>query len=247
MQLSFEHSKNIRAALYTFLICMGLVCLSFLLQWQQSAPVITPPAPEYMEVNLGNGEMGEGTVAPLSTEAPAPAVGETKIATASVKQKSIKIPSTANTENDEAITQKIQPKAVLGKYAGGNGGGGNNQDSYNQIKDQGIAGGKGDQGVANGSIKGNVYTGKGGPFVTKGDRQITKVYSFNGDVEPATIYADIEVSANGIGRFIQISKGSSSNDAKYKKAIIEYLTKIGFNSSDHVSMVTVKFKFDVNQ
>jgi hypothetical protein len=38
--------------------------------------------------------------------------------------------------------------------------------------------------------------------------------------------------------------GSSYNDSKYKRAIVEYLTKISFNSSDHVSNVTVKFKFE---
>ena len=138
-----------------------------------------------------------------------------------------------------------KPKALMGKYAGGNGKGGNNQDSYNNVKDQGIAGGQGDQGVANGSINGKVYAGAAGPFVTKGDRHVTKVYSFNGDVEAATIYAEIEVSPTGSGRFIQIVKGSSSNDIKYKKAITEYLTKISFNTADHSSFVTVKFKFEV--
>jgi len=132
----------------------------------------------------------------------------------------------------------------MGKYAGGNGKGGNNQDSYNEVKDQGIDGGKGDQGVANGSIDGKSYSGEGGPFVTKGDRRITKAYLFNGDVEPATIYAEIEVNPSGIGRFVQIVKGSSSNDSKYKKAIVQYLTKISFNTSDHSSNVTVKFKFE---
>ena len=53
------------------------------------------------------------------------------------------------------------------------------------------------------------------------------------------------MSPTGTGRFIQIVKGSSSNDAKYKRAITEYLTKIGFNPSDHSSLVTVKFKFEV--
>jgi hypothetical protein len=121
----------------------------------------------------------------------------------------------------------------------------NNQDSYNGINNQGIAGGKGDQSVANGKLAGKSYTGKGGPFVTKGDRKIVKVYSFNGDVEAATIYAEIEVSPSGAGKFIQIAKGSSSNDAKIKSAIREYLNKISFNVADHSSVVTVKFKFEV--
>jgi hypothetical protein len=185
-------------------------------------------------------------------------VGASKSVKATAINKAVKINASGNDPNDEAIRSSKaktniknlplppapKPKALMGKYAGGNGKGGNNQDSYNNVKDQGIAGGKGDQGEANGSIDGKNYEGKGGPFVTKGDRRVTKAYSFNGDVEPAIIYAEIEVNQTGMGRFIQIVKGSSSNDAKYKRAIVEYLTKISFNSADHISNVTVKFKFE---
>ena len=259
MQLSFEQSKNLKASIYTIIICVALASLFILVQWQQTAATITPPEPQFMEVNLGNSETGEGTIPPLSKDAPAPEVGANKFSKASANNQSIKVNNGVSDEYDESIASKnnknikasplpsnVKPKAVMGKYAGGNGKGGNNQDSYNNIKDQGIAGGKGDQGVANGSINGNTYTGTGGPFVTKGDRKITKAYSFNGDVEPAIIYAEIEVSPNGQGRFIQIVRGSSSNDSKYKRAITEYLTKINFNTSDHSSTVTVKFKFEVN-
>ena len=259
MELSFEQQKNIKAGLYTTLICVVLLLLFIFLQWQQAAPTIVPPEPTYMEVNLGNSTTGAGDLAPLSKEAPAPEVGTSKKVSATAINKAIKLSSNSNDPNDEAIKSSnaktsiknnplppaVKPKALMGKYAGGNGKGGNNQDSYNDIKDQGIAGGKGDQGVANGSINGKTYSGAGGPFVTKGDRKVTKVYSFNGDVEPATIYAEIEVNPSGTGRFVQIVKGSSSNDAKYKKAIIEYLTKISFNPADHSSFVTVKFKFEV--
>lgn len=259
MQLNFEQQKNIKASIYTALICAALVLLFVVLQWQQAPPTIIPPEPTYMEVNLGNSETGAGDIAPMSKEAPAPAVGASKQVKATVAKNNIKVNATSNDPNDEAIktanaktnikTAPLppapKPKALMGKYAGGNGKGGNNQDSYNEVKDQGIAGGKGDQGVANGSINGKSYTGAGGPFVTKGDRKITKIYSFNGDVEPATIYAEIEVNTAGVGRFVQIAKGSSSNDPKYKRAIIEYLTKISFNAADHSSFVTVKFKFEV--
>jgi hypothetical protein len=259
MPLSFEQEKNIKAGVYTFLICIALSLLFVVMHWQKTTPTILPPEAAYMEVNLGNSPTGEGDVAPKSKEAPAPEVGASKSVKASAINKSVKINANSNDPNDEAIKSEKaktnvknlplppapKPKALMGKYAGGNGKGGNNQDSYNQVKDQGIAGGKGDQGVANGSIDGKNYTGSGGPFVTKGDRRVTKAYTFNGDVEAATIYAEIEVSPSGQGRFVQIAKGSSSNDAKYKKAIIEYLTKISFNSADHPSMVTVKFKFEV--
>lgn len=259
MPLSFEQEKNIKAGVYTFLICIALSLLFVVMHWQKTTPTILPPEAAYMEVNLGNSPTGEGDVAPKSKEAPAPEVGASKSVKASAINKSVKINANSNDPNDEAIKSEKaktniknvplppapKPKALMGKYAGGNGKGGNNQDSYNQVKDQGIAGGKGDQGVANGSIDGKNYTGSGGPFVTKGDRHVTKAYTFNGDVEAATIYAEIEVSPSGQGRFVQIAKGSSSNDAKYKKAIVEYLTKISFNSADHPSMVTVKFKFEV--
>jgi hypothetical protein len=212
-----------------------------------------------MEVNLGNSNTGAGEIPPKSKAAPAPEQGATSRSNKVASSNASKINTVSNDPNDEAIRSgkvktnaknnpvpiPAKPKALMGKYAGGNGTGGNNQDSYNAVKDQGIAGGKGDQGVENGSINGKAYTGSGGPFVTKGDRRVTKTYSFNGDVPPATIYAEIEVNPNGVGRFIQISRGSSSNDSKYKRAIVEYLTKINFNSADHSSIVTVKFKFDI--
>jgi hypothetical protein len=162
------------------------------------------------------------------------------------KSYTLKIYTSSDDPTDELVkTSKEKIKGVMGKYQGGNGKGGNNQDSYNVVKDQGIAGGKGDTGLAKGKIDGKSYTGKRGLFVTMGDRKIVKVYSFNEDVEAATIYAEIEVSPSGVGKFIQIVKGSSSNDAKYKSAIKEYLKKISFNVSDHSSVVTVKFKFEV--
>jgi hypothetical protein len=259
MQLSFEQEKNIKAAVYTGLICFGLSLIFFVFKFQEPAPTVVPPLPEYMEVNLGNSNTGAGAIPPKSKAAPAPEQGSTRRSAKVAASNSAKVNTVSNDPNDEAIRSgKVKtnaknnpvpipskPKALMGKYAGGNGAGGNNQDSYNAVKDQGIAGGKGDQGVANGSIDGKAYTGSGGPFVTKGDRRVTKTYSFNGDVPPATIYAEIEVNPNGVGRFIQISRGSSSNDSKYKRAIVEYLTKINFNSADHSSIVTVKFKFDL--
>ncbi len=259
MQLSFEQEKNIKAGVYTGLICLSLSMIFFVSKFQEPAPKVVPPLPEYMEVNLGNSNTGAGEIAPKSKAAPAPEQGATVKSTKVASSAASKINTTSNDATDEAIRSgkvkntlknnpvpiPAKPKALMGKYAGGNGAGGNNQDSYNNVKDQGIAGGKGDQGVENGSINGKAYTGSGGPFVTKGDRRVTKTYSFNGDVPPATIYAEIEVNPNGVGRFIQISRGSSSNDSKYKRAIVDYLTKISFNSADHSSTVTVKFKFDL--
>src|SRR4029077_3785789 len=54
-----------------------------------------------------------------------------------------------------------KPKAV---YAGGKStsNSGNNADSYNKSRNQGIAGGKGDQGKPNGNPNSDSYTGNGG-------------------------------------------------------------------------------------
>ncbi len=53
-----------------------------------------------------------------------------------------------------------KPKAV---YAGGksSGASGNNADSYNKSTNQGVAGGKGDQGKPNGNPNSDSYTGNG--------------------------------------------------------------------------------------
>ncbi|MFM7720880.1 MAG: hypothetical protein ACKO52_07000, partial [Sediminibacterium sp.] len=196
MQLSFEQEKNIKAAVYTGLICLGLSLIFFVFKFQEPAPTVVPPLSEYIEVNLGNSNTGAGSIPPMSKAAPAPEQSSNEKSTQLASSNASKINTTSNDPSDESVrTGKLKtatknnpvpipakPKALMGKYAGGNGDGGNNQDSYNAVKDQGITGGKGDQGVTNGSIDGKANNGSGGPFVTKGDRRITKTYSFNGDV-----------------------------------------------------------------
>ena len=71
MSLNFEQQKNVKASLYTTMICIVLACLFVVLEWKKAAPIITPPEPTYMEVNLGNSETGAGDIPPLSQEAPA--------------------------------------------------------------------------------------------------------------------------------------------------------------------------------
>ena len=84
MQLSFEQEKNIKAGVYTGLICLALSLVFFVLKWQEPAPKVVPPLPEYMEVNLGNSNTGSGDIPPMSQSAPAPEQGanatKTKVA-----------------------------------------------------------------------------------------------------------------------------------------------------------------------
>jgi outer membrane biosynthesis protein TonB len=97
-----------------------------------------------------------------------------------------------------------KPKAV---YAGGKntGTGGNNADSYNGVRNQGIAGGKGDQGKPNGNPNSDSYTGNGGSgksgiSIRSGltGRRFSRLPSFEDDFnENAKVAVDITVNQAG--------------------------------------------------
>ncbi|MEJ8819565.1 hypothetical protein [Lacibacter sp. H407] len=155
-------------------------------------------------------------------------------------------PATTTVVNPKPAPPK--PKAV---YGGGTGTGGNNSDTYNNSRNQGVAGGTGDQGKAGGNPNSDNYngsggTGTGGPIVTSGNRKIIKYYSFGGDLEKATIYAIIKVSPEGKGTFVRIGPRSTSVNQAYATAITEYLRNIQFDKSTTESTVTVQFNFKVN-
>jgi outer membrane biosynthesis protein TonB len=142
-----------------------------------------------------------------------------------------------------------KPKAV---FKGGTGTGGNNSDAYNNSRNQGTAGGTGDQGKTNGNPNSDRYDGNGGtgnsggrPRVI-GNRKIIKYYSFEGDLEKATINAIVKVSADGRGTFAGFGPGSTTQGAAYKNAIINYLRNIQFDKASDESTVTVQFNFKVN-
>ncbi|MFN9114275.1 MAG: hypothetical protein ACK5XN_29780 [Bacteroidota bacterium] len=141
-----------------------------------------------------------------------------------------------------------KPKAI---FSGGTGTGGNGGDDYNNSRNQGIAGGNGDQGKPGGNPNSDNYTGNGGngsggPRVVSGNRKIVKAYSFQGDLDKATVYAIIKVSADGRGSFVDFAKNSTTRNAAYKQAIINYLPKIQFNNSSDASNVVVRFEFNVD-
>jgi hypothetical protein len=144
------------------------------------------------------------------------------------------------------------PKAVLGKTTTGTGKGGG-ADDYEQSGGKGngygVGNGNGSGGGTGNGTGGGNGTGSGsgtGPKVTRGDRKIVRYYSFEGDLEKATIYANILVSPEGVGKFVSIAKGSSNSSNAYKEAIIRYLQNIKFDKADHESMLTVQFNFKVN-
>jgi len=144
------------------------------------------------------------------------------------------------------------PKAVAGRQLTGTGKGGGAEDydrSGGAGNGSGVGTGPGTGGGSGGGNGGGNGTGSGpgtGPKVTRGDRKIVRHYSFQGDLEKAVIYANINVSPEGTGKFVSIARGSSNTSNAYKDAIVRYLQNIRFDKSDHESMITVQFNFRVN-
>lgn len=173
-----------------------------------------------------------------------------------VKPKATTITNTsvAKTEPKEvAPPAPPRPIAVLGKTTTGTGRGGGSADDYDRAGGNGTGNGVGNgngtgggNGTGNGGGNGSGSGGGSGPKVTRGDRKIIRHYSFTGDLEKATVYANISVSPEGIGKFLNIAKGSTNTSNAYKQAIMQYLQNIKFDKADHESMLTVQFNFRVN-
>ena len=149
----------------------------------------------------------------------------------------------------------LKPKAT---YKGGtaSGTGGNEADTWNNSRNQGIAGGKGDQGKPGGnpdsdSYTGNGGTGKSGVSISKGlqGRRISKLPSFQDDFnENAKVAVDIKV--DGAGNVISASfqpKGSTTSDAGMRSIALQKARQIKFSSSANgeESLGTIIFNFRV--
>lgn len=237
---AFEREKDLKATLYTVVVCGAVAFLFFFIQWN-SPQIPQPIADTGIEVNLGNSETGFGNVAPqvpgdpsnaneTNVSVPPPSAttvqsnqninadetgdeevnSAAKSVKAEIKPKAVLTPTTVNrkasTQNTAAAENK-RPKALMSnRYTGGNGNGGNGADTYNNIHDQGIAGGHGDQGKPNGNPNSNNYTGNGGtgtggmPIIRSGldGRRIKSWPSFKDNFnEPAKVAVDVTVDASG--------------------------------------------------
>jgi len=201
----------------------------------QAAPMPPGTTEDSKDIEEDNNSTSPAINKPVATKPKATAITNTSIT--KTEPKEIKTPAPP------------RPKAVMdGKNITGTQKGGNNADNYDQ------AGGKGTgYGVGNGSgvgggngngIGGGNGSGTGvgnGPRVTRGDRKIVRSYSFEGDLDKATIYANVSVSPDGIGKFVSIAKGSSNSSNAYKEAIIRYLQNIKFDKFTHGSSIGVAF------
>jgi hypothetical protein len=223
MDLSFEKEKNIKAITITSAITIVLFLIFFYVRYEKPIPP-EPIVGEGIEVNLGNSETGFGTIPPK-----APGQSAEKAAIKSVpniNQNTQPIQAIDNpSEEDIAVNNKKNtkasnkplvesnpipaptPKAIF-KANNSKGPGGNNADSYNGVRNQGIAGGKGDQGNPNGNPNSDSYTGNaasgragtGGVAIRSGldGRRITKLPAFEDDFnENAKVAVDITVDQTG--------------------------------------------------
>jgi hypothetical protein len=152
--------------------------------------------------------------------------------------------------NTPRIIVPKPPKPLI-TYNGPVTGKGNNATENNDQFGQGNnPNGKGDMGSPSGNpdsygkdLHGKV--GGIGPTVITGDRSIEHNYSFEGDLDRATINAIIKVDEDGNGTFVDFGKNSTSRSHPYATAISDYLHHMQFNKADHESTVTVQFIFVV--
>ena len=282
---TFEKEKNLKATLYTIVVCGLVLLLFFFIQW--TLPQIPQPVADTgIEVNLGNSETGLGDIAPQVAGTPAN-TNETNISvpppSASAAQSNQNISADENGDEEinnatKNIKAEVKPKATLpatsvhkkstqntvtatlpkpappkALYKGGNGNGGNYADSYNNIKNQGIAGGSGDQGKPNGNPNSNNYTGNGGTgtsgvSIRSGldGRRFTRFPSFEDDFnEPAKVAVDITVDANGnVTKATFNPHGTTTTNANIKAIALKKAKLLKFNSAtDAEQFGTIIFNF----
>ena len=143
----------------------------------------------------------------------------------------------------------VRPKAV---YAGGSNknNGGNNADSYNNVRNQGIAGGKGDQGKPNGnpnsdSYTGNGGTGNGGISITNGlagrkpvgNMRFEDTYRYGGKV-----YVNVTVDANGAVTSATLQQGSPFPDINRIAVKRAYQVKFSKGSATQSGTIEIRFE-----
>ena len=159
-----------------------------------------------------------------------------------------------NKQEDIPPTPPAPKAKAVFKGATGTGQGGNEADSYTKGGNQGIAGGKGDQGKPGGDPDSKNYTGGGGNgnsgvSISKGlnGRKITGTPSFQDEFnENAKVAVDIKVDADG--RVIEASyqpRGSTTSDGSMKSIAIRKAQQVKFNASGEESSGTIVFNFKV--
>ncbi|HEY8734467.1 MAG TPA: hypothetical protein VIL90_07885, partial [Puia sp.] len=142
-----------------------------------------------------------------------------------------------------------KPKAVF-HGVNGDGSGGNDADHFKPGGNQGIAGGRGDQGKPGGDPNSTNYNGGGhgnGIAIARGlqGRRISSTPSFTDEFnENAKVAVDIRVDAAGNVTSAEYqAKGSTTADATLKAIAIRKAHQVKFNNGSDESAGTIVFNF----
>ena len=148
-----------------------------------------------------------------------------------------------------------KPKAVYGG-AKSNTNGGNNADNFNNIRNQGIAGGKGDQGSPNGnpnsdSYKGTGGTGNSGVTIRNGldGRRFIRYPTFEDEFnENAKVAVDITVDAAGTVVSATINpRGTTTTNLNIRSIAMRKARTLKLNSGkDDEQTGTIVFDFKLH-
>lgn len=274
MDLSFEKEKNIKAFTITSVITVVLFLIFFYVQYEK--PLAPEPLNnEGIEVNLGNSETGYGDIPP---QAPGASAEKAASQSAPIKNQSAEPiqPIENSSEEDIVVNNKKKstsankpivnsktiptptPKAIF-KANNSKGPGGNHADSYNSVRNQGIAGGKGDQGNPNGNPNSDSYTGNassgnggmGGVAIRNGlnGRRITRLPSFEDDFnENAKVAVDITVDPLGNVLSASINpKGTTTTNGNIRNIALRKAKSIKLSpSNSEVQSGTLIFNFKLH-
>jgi hypothetical protein len=285
MQIGFENEKNIKAGAVTATICLLLFLLFFYLQWtlpQIPIPVtgegievnlgnsetglgnIAPTIPGSPSVteDIIKSNPASSKPQPSNTKIEAYENGDEAINnTAKITPKAENKPSTlikptSKPSQNPIASKPVEPKPkALFKGGSSTTTSGNESDSYNGIKNQGIAGGKGDQGNPNGNPNSDSYKGNGGTG-TAGNgvsirsgldgRRITRLPSFEDEFnENAKVAIDITVDQTG--NVIEASvnpKGTTTTNQNIRNIALKKAKTLKLNAGNESEQVgTLVFSF----
>lgn len=226
-----------------------------------SPPAVSPPQPEAAEANIA-GDENEADNVPVVNKTVEKAVKHTTVPkTMPVKHRENTRPvassASARTQpNTQPVTNPTpappRPKAI---YKGGsnNGAGGNGADSYNGVRNQGIAGGRGDQGNPNGnpnsdSYRGNASSGNSGVRIRSGlsGRRFTRFPSFEDDFnENAKVAVDIRVDKNGnVISAVVNPRGTTTTNGNVRSIATRKAMQLKLNAGDDEEQTgTILFDF----
>ncbi len=177
------------------------------------------------------------------------------------KPDATKIPEKDNTPKvvkvakpvENPVPVKPKPKAVFNGVSG-TGNGGNDADSYKTGGNQGVAGGRGDQGKPGGDPNSTNYNGPGGNgrsgvAISKGlqGRRITGFPKFTDDFnENAKVAVDIHVDASGnVTRADFQMRGSTTSESNMIAIALRKAKQVTFNAGGDESVGTIVFNLKV--